>query len=106
MGWAWRCTNGIVLFIYYIYHIVFGDGADGVAPGPRRWAVMLIAVFAPSTIAMLTAEGFGFFGAVVDENGTVNHIQSIFSVYPHRDPYPPHSNAQGYAVRRHDDAVL
>ena len=35
----------------------------------------------------------------------VNHIQSIFSVYPHRDHYPP-SNAQGYAVRRHDDAVL
>ena len=47
----------------------------------------------------------GFLGAVVDEDGTVNHIQSIFSVYPHRDPYPP-SNAQGYAVRRHDDAVL
>ena len=37
--------------------------------------------------------------------GGFNHIQSIFSVYPHRDPYPP-SNAQGYAVRRHDDAVL
>ena len=54
---------------------------------------------------MLTAVGFGFLGAVVDEDGTVNHIQSIFSVYPHRDPYPP-SNAQGYAVRRHDDAVL
>ena len=35
----------------------------------------------------------------------VSHIQSIFSVYPRRDPYPP-SNAQGYAVRRHDDAVL
>ena len=89
MGWAWRCTNGMVLFISYIYHVVFGDGADGVAPGPRRWAVILIAVFAPSPIAMLTAEGFGFFGAVVDENGTFNHIQSIFSVYPHRDPYPP-----------------
>ena len=37
--------------------------------------------------------------------GGFNHIQSIFSVYLHRDPYPP-SNAQGYAVRRHDDAVL
>ena len=55
---------------------------------------------------MLTAVGFGFLGAVVDEDGTVNHIQSIFSVYPRRDPYPPPSNAQGYAVRRHDDAVL
>ena len=55
---------------------------------------------------MFTTEGFGFLGAVVDEDGTVNHIQSIFSVYPHRDPYPPPSNAQGYAVRRHDDAVL
>ena len=54
---------------------------------------------------MFTTEGFGFLGAVMDEGGTVNHIQSIFSVYPHRDPYPP-SNAQGYAVRRHDDAVL
>ena len=54
---------------------------------------------------MLTAVGFGFLGAVVDEDGTVNHILSIFSVYPHRDPYPP-SNAQGYTVRRHDDAVL
>ena len=54
---------------------------------------------------MLTAVGFGFLGAVVDEDGTVNHILSIFSVYPHRGPYP-HSNAQGYAVRRHDDAVL
>ena len=67
--------------------------------------MILIAVFAPSTVAMLTAVGFGFLGAVVDEDGTVNHIQSIFSVYLHRDPYPP-SNAQGYAVRRHDDAVL
>ena len=54
---------------------------------------------------MLTAVGFGFLWAVADEDGTVNHIQSIFSVYPHRDPYPP-SNTQGYAVRRHDDAVL
>lgn len=34
-----------------------------------------------------------------------NHTLSIFSVYPHRGPYPP-GNAQGYAVRRHDDAVL
>ena len=67
--------------------------------------MILVAVFAPSPVAMLTAVGFGFLGAVVDEDGTVNHIQSIFSVYPHRDPYPP-SNAQGYAVRRHDDAVL
>ena len=67
--------------------------------------MILIAVSAPSTVAMLTAVGFGFFGAVVDENGTVNHTQSIFSVYPHRDPYPP-SYTQGYAVRRHDDAVL
>ena len=67
--------------------------------------MILISVFAPSTVAMLTAVGFGFLGTVVYEDGTVNHIQSIFSVYPHRDPYPP-SNAQGYAVRRHDDAVL
>ena len=57
------------------------------------------------SVAMLTAEGFCFLGAVVNEDGTVNHTQSIFSVYPRRDPYP-HSNAQGYAVRRHDDAVL
>ena len=54
---------------------------------------------------MLTAVGFGFLWAVSDKYRTVNHIQSIFSVYLHRDPYPP-SNAQGYAVRRHDDAVL
>ena len=26
---------------------------------------------------MLTAVGFGFLGAVVDEDGTVNHIQSL-----------------------------
>ena len=67
--------------------------------------MILIAVSAPSTVAMLTAVGFGVLGAVVDEDGTVNHIQSIFSVYPHRDPYPP-SYTQGYAARRHDDAVL
>ena len=48
-------------------------------------------------IAMLTAEGFGFLGAVVDEDRTVNHTLSIFSVYPRRDPYPP-GNTQGYAV--------
>ena len=67
--------------------------------------MILVSVFTPPPVAMFTTEGLGFLGAVVDENGTVNHIQSIFSVYPHRDPYPP-SNAQGYAVRRHDDAVL
>ena len=67
--------------------------------------MILIAVFAPSPVAMFTTEGFGFLGAVVDEDGTVNHIQSIFSVYPHRDPYPP-SDTQCYAVLRHDDAVL
>ena len=67
--------------------------------------MILVAVSAPSTVAMLTAEGFGFLGTVVDEDGTVNHIQSIFSVYPHRDPYP-HQQCTGYAVRRHDDAVL
>ena len=54
---------------------------------------------------MFTTEGFGFLGAVVDEDGTANHTLSIFSVYPHRDPYPP-SYAQGYAMWRHDDAVL
>lgn len=37
---------------------------------------------------MLTAEGFCFLGAVVDEDGTFNHTLSIFSVYPRRDPYP------------------
>lgn len=67
--------------------------------------MILIAVFTPSLVAMLTAEGFGFLGAVVDEDGTVNHTLSIFSVYPHRDPYPP-GYTQGYAVWRHDDAVL
>ena len=67
--------------------------------------MILVAVFTPPPVAMLTAVGFGFLGAVVDEDGTVNHTQLIFSVYPHRDPYPP-SYAQGYAVRRHDDAVL
>ena len=35
--------------------------------------MILIAVFAPP-VAMLTAVGFGFLGAVVDEDGTVNHI--------------------------------
>ena len=40
--------------------------------------MILIAVFAPP-VAMFTAVGFGFLGAVVDENGTVNHTQSIFS---------------------------
>ena len=67
--------------------------------------MILVAVSAPPPVAMLTTVGFGFLGAVVDEDGTVNHIQSIFSVYPHRDPYPT-SDTQGYAVRRHDDAVL
>ena len=41
----------------------------------------------------------------MDEDGTENHIQSIISVYPHRDPYHT-SNTQSYAERRHDDAVL
>ena len=35
---------------------------------------MLIAVFTPSPVAMLTTEGFGFLGAVVDEDRFVNHI--------------------------------
>ena len=30
-----------------------------------------------------------FLGAVVDEDGTVNHTLSIFSVYPRRAPYLP-----------------
>lgn len=67
--------------------------------------MILIAVSASSPVAMLTAEGFGFLGAVVNEDGTINHTLSIFSVYPRRDPYPP-SYTQRYAVRRHDDAVL
>lgn len=50
---------------------------------------MLIAVFTPSPVAMLTTEGFGFLGAVVDEDGTINHTLSIFSVYPRRDLYLP-----------------
>lgn len=54
---------------------------------------------------MLTTKGFGFLGAVVDEDGTVNHTLLIFSVYPRHDPYPP-SYAQSYAVWRHDDTVL
>ena len=59
--------------------------------------MILVTVFTPSPIAMLTTEGFGFLGAVVDEDGTINHTLSIFSVYPHRDPYLP-GNTQGYAV--------
>ena len=54
---------------------------------------------------MLAAVGFRFLRAVVDEDGTINHTLSIFSVYPHRGPYPP-SYAQGYAVGRNYDAVL
>lgn len=54
---------------------------------------------------MLTAVGFGFFRAVVDENGAANHTLLISSVYPHRGLCPP-SNAQRYAVGRNDDAVL
>ena len=51
--------------------------------------MILVAIFAPSPVAMLTTEGFGFLGAVVDEDGTVNHTLSIFSVYPRRDPDLP-----------------
>lgn len=51
--------------------------------------MQFVLVFAPSTVAMLAAVGFRLFGAVVDEDGTVNHILSVFSVYPHRDPYLP-----------------
>ena len=54
---------------------------------------------------MLAAVGSRLFGAVVDEDGTVNHILSVSLVYPHRDPYPP-GYAQGYSVWRNDDAVL
>lgn len=67
--------------------------------------MILVTVFTPSAVAMFTAEGFGFLGAVMDEDRTVNHTLSIFSVYPRRDPYPP-GYAQGYAMWRHDDAVL
>ena len=52
------------------------DGEKG-----RTWlgdgAMILVAVFASSPVAMLTAEGFGFFGAAVDEGGTVNHTLLI-----------------------------
>lgn len=51
--------------------------------------MQLVLVFAPSTVAMLAAVGFRLFGAVVDEDGTVNHILSVSLVYPHRDPYLP-----------------
>lgn len=49
--------------------------------------MQLVLVFAPSTVAMLAAVGFRLFGAVVDEDGTVNHTLSISLVYPHHDPY-------------------
>ena len=39
--------------------------------------MILVSVFAPPPVAMLTAEGFGFLGAVVNEDGTVNHILSV-----------------------------
>lgn len=39
--------------------------------------MILVAVFASSPVAMLTAEGFGFIGAVVDEDGSVNHTLLI-----------------------------
>ena len=39
---------------------------------PRAGAVILIAVFTPR-IAVDATEGFGFLGAVVDEDGTINH---------------------------------
>ena len=51
--------------------------------------MQFVLVFAPSPVAMLTAVGFRFFRAVMDEDGTVNHTLSIFSVYPRRDPYLP-----------------
>ena len=67
--------------------------------------MQLVLVFTPSPVAMLAAVGFCLFGAVVDEDGTVNHILSISLVYPHRGPYPP-SYAQCYAMGRNDEAVL
>ena len=60
-----------------IIEVVFCYCADGVAPGPRRWAVILIAVFTSSPVAMNAAEGFGFFGAAVDKNGSANHTLLI-----------------------------
>ena len=36
--------------------------------------MQLVLVFAPSPVAMLAVVGFRLFGAVVDEDGTVNHI--------------------------------
>ena len=51
--------------------------------------MILVTVFATPTVAVFTAVGFGFLGAVVDEDGKVNHTLSIFSVYPRRAPYLP-----------------
>lgn len=50
--------------------------------------MILVAVFTPP-VAVYAPKGFRLFRAVVRENGCVSHTQSIFSVYPHRDPYPP-----------------
>ena len=53
----------VFVFCYCCYRI---------APRPRAGAVILIAVFTPR-IAVDATEGFGFLGAVVDEDGTINH---------------------------------
>lgn len=67
--------------------------------------MILIAVFTSSTVAMLTAEGFGFIGSVVDEDGSVNHTLSLSLVCLHRVLCPPRYT-KGYTFWRHDDAVL
>lgn len=68
--------------------------------------MILVAVFTPPPVAMYAPKGFRLFRAVVNENRTVNHTQSISLVYLYRAPYPPPSDAQRYAVGRNDDAVL
>lgn len=41
--------------------------------------MQLVLILAPSPVAMLATKGFSFLGAVVDEDGTVNHILSVLS---------------------------
>ena len=50
--------------------------------------MQLVLILASTQVAMYAAVSFGFFSAVVDEDGFFNHTQSISLVYQHRDPYP------------------
>lgn len=66
------------LFVLLALKIIFCYGGNAVTPGVGTWAMILILITATASVAVYLAICLRFLGAIVGNDGLLNHTPQIF----------------------------